>query len=111
MDCCTRRSFMKAGALTLLGMGSVPRAWAATISALLNSVMRISCDVDAETGSADREAFPDLQPRHDLCMVLRGLLGFLDDLRTRVKPTRGVLDLSSATLPEKEVDSETSRGL
>jgi uncharacterized protein (DUF1501 family) len=25
MDCCTRRSFMKAGALALLGMGSVPR--------------------------------------------------------------------------------------
>ena len=25
MSCCTRRSFMKAGALTLLGMGSVPR--------------------------------------------------------------------------------------
>ena len=25
MDCCTRRSFMKGGALALLGMGSVPR--------------------------------------------------------------------------------------
>ena len=25
MDCCTRRSFMKAGALALVGMGSVPR--------------------------------------------------------------------------------------
>jgi len=25
MDCCTRRSFMKAGALALLGLGSVPR--------------------------------------------------------------------------------------
>ena len=25
MDCCTRRAFVKAGALALLGMGSVPR--------------------------------------------------------------------------------------
>jgi len=25
MRCCTRRSFMKAGALALLGMGSIPR--------------------------------------------------------------------------------------
>ena len=25
MDCCTRRSFMKGGALALLGLGSVPR--------------------------------------------------------------------------------------
>ena len=25
MDCCTRRSFMKSGAMALLGLGSVPR--------------------------------------------------------------------------------------
>ena len=39
-----------------------------------------------------RDGGPGSQPRR-VCMVLRGLLGFLDDLRTRVKPTRGVLDL------------------
>ena len=33
---------------------------------------------------------PDSQPRR-VRMGRRGLLGFLDDLRTRVKPTRGVL--------------------
>jgi hypothetical protein len=39
-------------------------------------------------------------------MVLRGLLGFLDDLRTRVKPTRGVLDLPSETSSGQEGDTE-----
>jgi hypothetical protein len=37
-----------------------------------------------------RDGFPDSQPRRDR-KVRRGLLGLLDDLRTRVKPTRGVL--------------------
>jgi tryptophan 6-halogenase len=37
------------------------------------------------------------------CMVLRGLLGFLDDLRTRVKPTRGVLFALPAGLPKGEL--------
>jgi hypothetical protein len=66
--------------------------------------MRISCDVESETGSADPGRTPDSQP----CRVRKGrhgLLGFLDDLRTRVKPTRGVLDLPLATLPEQEGDT------
>ncbi len=57
-----------------------------------------------------REAFPDLQPRRDLCMVLRGLLGFLDDLRTRVKPTRGVLDCLLRH-PPKAGRSEDKQGI
>jgi len=43
-----------------------------------------------------RDECPDSQPRR-VRWGRRGLLGFLDDLRTRVKPTRGVLDLPATT--------------
>jgi hypothetical protein len=65
--------------------------------------MRISCDVESETGSADPGDFPDSQPRRDPAKVRHGLLGFLDDLRTRVKPTRGVLDLPLMALQNEDV--------
>ena len=51
---------------------------------------------------------PDSQPRR-VRKGRRGLLGFLDDLRTRVKPTRGVLDLPLATFPDRKADSEDKR--
>jgi len=51
---------------------------------------------------------PDSQPRR-VRKGRRGLLGFLDDLRTRVKPTRGVLDLPLATFPHMEADTEDKR--
>jgi hypothetical protein len=72
--------------------------------------MRISCDVESETGSADPGRTPDLQPWRDR-KVRHGLLGFLDDLRTRVKPTRGVLDLPLLPLLDTEATAGTSRAL
>ena len=53
---------------------------------------------------------PDSQPRH-VRKGRRGLLGFLDDLRTRVKPTRGVLDLPLASFPQAEADPNDKPGI
>jgi hypothetical protein len=63
------------------------------------SVIADFLDVESETGSAEPGRTPDSQPRR-VRKGRRGLLGFLDDLRTRVKPTRGVLDLSAASRPK-----------
>jgi hypothetical protein len=44
-------------------------------------------------------------------MVLRGLLGFLDDLRTRVKPTRGVLGFAFGDSSGQEGDPKGKHGI
>src|SRR6516225_7150978 len=63
-----------------------------------------------ETGSAGPGTSPDSQPRR-VRKGRRGLLGFLDDLRTRVKPTRGVLDLPWRRHPKTDADPEDKRGI